>query len=232
MADADELDRNARDLLAAHRQHSGPSPEAAARLLAALRDSAAQVRPRSRSRPWTGVAIVGLLAAAVVVALRLAPESVAPRSRDANTAAPHSADGDAALPTRQTGGAAVEPPRSEPVLEDSLPEPARTSPRSEPIKRRQDPPAPPGDSLALELAFMREVNVALASGAPQQALDLLGGYPGRFPGGLLREESEALRALAGCNLRLDDASKLVAAAFVRAHPASMSLQRVRSACAL
>ena len=231
MADIDDLDSTARELLAAYRGHAGPSPEAAQRLLAAIRRSAAApVEARSRvvpNRRWTGLAVAGLLAAAVVAALRMTAGPAIEASRDAGHAAPDSVDAPPSTPVSRgvgtTPGAVLEPvPALPPVLKDS---PART-PRTSPVKPA-DPP-----SLASELAFMRTVQAELGAGAPGRALGLLDEYPVRFPGGHLREEVEALRVVAGCGVRLDAASQAAAAGFVQARPGSLFAQRVRAACGL
>lgn len=230
MADIDDLDSTARDLLAAYRGHSGPSPEAAQRLLVAIRRSAAApAEARTRvipNRRWTTVAVAGLLAAAVVAALRMTAGPAVEASRDAGHAAPDSVDAPPSAPVSRgvvaTPGAVLEPVPSPPVPKDI---PART-PRTSPVR----PAAPP--SLASELAFMRTVQAELGAGAPARALDLLREYPARFPGGHLGEEALALRAVAGCGVRLDAASQATAAGFVQARPGSLFAQRVRAACGL
>jgi len=242
MADIDDLDSTTRELLAAYRSHAGPSPEATGRLLAALRRSAAlprsaaapaEARPRLvPNRRWTTVAVAGLLAAAVVAALRLTAGPAVEARPEAGHAAPDSVDAPPSTPVSHGGvvtpGAVREPmPASPPVPKDS---PAATPrvPRAAPT-RPADPPAP---SLAAELAFMRTVQAELGAGAPARALALLDEHPARFPGGHLREEVEALRVVAGCGVRLDAASQAAAAGFVQARPGSLFGQRVRTACGL
>ncbi|WAS90609.1 hypothetical protein [Nannocystis punicea] len=86
-----------------------------------------------------------------------------------------------------------------------------------------------GDGLAQELAIVRAVNDALAGGSEALALARLDDYHRRFPDGALREEAAALRAVALCAAgRADGAT--TAAAFLRAHPGSLSAERVRRAC--
>jgi hypothetical protein len=86
-----------------------------------------------------------------------------------------------------------------------------------------------GDGLAQELAIVRSVNDALAGGSAEQALARLDDYHRRFPDGALREEAAALRAVALCAAGRTDGAT-TAAAFLRAHPGSLSAERVRRAC--
>ncbi|MDC0723607.1 hypothetical protein [Nannocystis bainbridge] len=85
------------------------------------------------------------------------------------------------------------------------------------------------DGLAQELALVRAVNDALAGGSPEQALTRLADYQQRFPGGALREEAAALRAVALCAAGREDGAA-AATAFLGAHPGSLSAERVRRAC--
>lgn len=265
MADADPLDRRARDLLTAYRTHAGPSPAAARRLLADVHRSAAAeglaltrpappVRRAAGSRQWLGVAVVGLIAAAVIAAIRLAPDRLALRTGVSDGAAALHAAGDGESEPVKSGA-----PHDRPHAPETAPRPAPgdssrevpdiDAPAVQPRvpaprgARRpldgQPPPAPPpatiepsppeSDALARELAFMRAVNRELSAGAPARALALLAEYPARFPGGRLREESEALRAVATCAAEPGRAPE-AAAAFLQAYPASMSAERVRRAC--
>ncbi|HEY8377152.1 MAG TPA: hypothetical protein VIK91_11715 [Nannocystis sp.] len=134
-------------------------------------------------------------------------------------------------------------PGPQPPAHDEAPapahrRPAREAPRPPADAATRDPktaPASPGDAqpadsaLARELAFMRAVNRELQAGAPARALEMLADYSTRFPAGLLREESEALRAVALCTAHPERARE-AAAAFLRAYPGSLSAGRVRRAC--
>lgn len=86
-----------------------------------------------------------------------------------------------------------------------------------------------GDALAEELAIVRAVNDSLAGGAAEPALARLDDYHRRFPAGALREEAAALRAVALCAAGREDGAS-AAAAFLRAHPGSLSAERVRRSC--
>lgn len=252
---ADELDPRARALLAAYRRDAGPSPVATERLLASLRRSAAQdeaqvlpLRPRAYSRHWVGVAVVGLVAAAVAIAIRVAPQRLDAGSQAAGSAAAlHAGD-------EVTGGSVRAKPRAE-VKEtattstiaaepepESEPQPALQRPRApgkrEPAAagvgaRTPDDDAPlDADALAQELAMIRAVNDALATGAAEQALARLDEHRRRFPAGALLEEAAALQAVALCAAGRGAAGTDAAAAFLSAHPGSLSAERVRRACAV
>ncbi|PCC74116.1 hypothetical protein SAMN02745121_08501 [Nannocystis exedens] len=368
---ADELDPRARALLAAYRRDAGPSPAATERLLAAVRRSAAAaeeaqvvpLRRRGASRQWVGVAVVGLVAAALAIAFRLSPrrldaDAEAARSAAALQSAEDAASG--AVTTRGRRGSATtdeatpepaadtEPPLQRPGASDGIdgatptagaasPDPSQardagpqgrgpasaggatievgpanaspgrgpahgetagdgpanagthgaggangasardagggptsggiagaanganagggpkhagtTGAANGPSARDAEraggartnagtagadmaptsPASAAGDALAQELAIVRAVNDALAGGSAEQALARLDDYQRRFPGGALREEAAALRAVALCAAgRTEGATE--AAAFLRAHPGSLSAERVRRAC--
>ena len=277
---ADELDPRARALLAAYRSEGGPSPAATERLLASVRRSAAEtgeaqvlpLRRRSHSRQWIGVAVVGLVAAAVALAVKLSPRRLDADAGTAGSAAALHAGGEApgesvtSRPRRSASGettTASAEPTPEPESEPPLQRPASPS-RESPAPRIRDGaagdargasadndaapatsatpasaapgeapagvgPEPAGDALARELAVMRAINDALAAGAPEQALTRIDEYLQRFPAGALGEEAAALRAVALC--AAGRAGAAAAEAFLRAHPGSLSAERVRRACA-
>lgn len=248
MSDADRNEPAGQALLAAYRSHTGPSPEAEARLLAALRrDTGApgmslapcppehvagdsQVIDLRARRRWLLGA--GLLAAAAVVLAALAlgggmGERLA-REDDPAAAFQRAPDTGGVATPRPTPPAPVVAPAQEPAHEPtaaSEPEPARDRGRA----RREADPAPPAPSLADEIQRMRPAQQALAADDPQQALALLAEYAAEFPDGRLHEEYLALRAIARCRLghagAVDEADALL-----RARPQSMFAERVRNAC--
>ncbi|MBZ5715815.1 hypothetical protein [Nannocystis pusilla] len=281
---ADELDPQARELLAAYRRDAGPSPAATERLLAAVRRSAAateaaQVLPLRRridSRHWVGVAVVGLVAAAVALAIKISPRRLdADAGAAGSAAALHAADGSsgASVTPRSRPGAPAEATTAEATTASVAPEPApptepplqRPTARESTGSQRRDPrvgetreagtippslapagdPAPgerqaapanapavhgEGDALVHELAAMRAINDSLAAGATAQALARIDEYEGRFPAGALREEAAALRAVALCAGGREREGAAAATEFLRAHPGSLSAERVRKAC--
>ncbi|MDC0672837.1 hypothetical protein [Nannocystis radixulma] len=281
---ADELDPQARELLAAYRRDAGPSPAATERLLAAVRRSAAatgeaQVLPLRRridSRHWVGVVVVGLVAAAVALAIKISPRRLDADAGTAGSAAAlHAADESSGASVTPRRGASAEATTTEATTASVAPEPA--PPTEPPLQRptarestgpqRREPtvgqaresgtippslapvgdsapgerqaapanaPAGPGhaegDALAHELAAMRAINDSLAAGATAQALARIDEYEGRFPAGALREEAAALRAVALCAGGREREGAAAAAEFLRAHPGSLSAERVRKAC--
>lgn len=282
---ADESEGRARALLAAYRRDAGPSPVATERLLASLRRSARRegldidgpaedagaarvlpLRRRGYSRQWVGVAVVGLAAAAALLAIRVAPRQLDADRNKAGSAAAHHAGEEGASGTarsRRPGGSrSVEsaapmagPSESAPPIpvEAGAPE-AGAEPRGGDAPGRpaakpgesakgaggaksgespgSDAPAPAGSAAALaqEMALVRAVHDALAAGQSRQALALLDDHGRRFPGGALREEAAALRAVALCATDREGAGSRAAASFLAAHPGSLSAERVRRAC--
>lgn len=251
MDEDDALARRGRALLAAYRAETGPTAEQADRLLAAVRRSAATNdedadapavllagRPEDR-RVRVAVVMAGLLAAAAIAAFAWLGGQARPDPRSGRDAAVDQAKDDAG------GGQAIDvtPPRSTAAPEPSAPvttatadeprgaEAGRGRPAS-PAREQATPLATPAtdasaDALAGELAFVREVHTILAADDPTRALARLDEYPRLHTAGLLREEVAALRVIAGCALRRDDAA---AAAFERTHPRSLFAERVRLAC--
>ena len=145
---ADELDPRARALLAAYRGEAGPSAAATERLLASVRRSAAAaeeapvvpLRRRGPSRQWVGVAVVGLVAAAVVLAVKLSPRRLDADAGTAGSAAALHAAGETtgeavrsrprrAAATGTTTASVVAEPEPEPPLQRPT-SPSRESPRS------------------------------------------------------------------------------------------------------
>lgn len=236
----DEGPQPGRELLAAYRDERGPSPAAAARLLAALEREIADdlshgagpsgqvpgdslaVLPRPRApRRWLAPALV-LAAAAALAALALMPRLGARVARDHDPAAAFQRRPDDPAAARERAPSLPTTPLA--------PTTATSSPAPEaPVTPPRPRPEPP--SLADEMQRMRPAQQALAAGDPQAALRQLDDYARAFPGGRLHEESLALRAIARCQLDEIDAAA-DAAELLRARPDSMSAERVRGACKL
>ena len=236
MADLDDLAPHARALLNAYRARTGPPADVQARLRAAvLRDAEAmseatgpeahvrELRPRAR---WVGPVVLAALAAAIVaaVSLRHAEPQVVDRT---GAAAPWElappAPGTAAQRRPAPSAGAATPARpARPTLRSSPAEPAP----------KDSPAPPPADALAAEMAQMRPAQRALAEDRPTDALAALAGYAARFPGGLLREEHDALHAIALCAAGREREGRGEARVFLRERPTSMFAARVRIACGL
>lgn len=226
-----------RALLDAYRDERGPSPAAADRLLARLerdladpasRDMSPRTGPEAQvpgdslvalplrrpARRWLAPAAL-LAAAATIAALALGPRLGQQRARD---------DDPAAAFQRDPGDPEKTTTRAPALAGPAAPSPAAPTPATRPRPQ----PATPAPSLTDEMQHMRPAQLALAAGDPQAALARLEDYARAFPGGRLREEYLALRAIARCQLADPDAQ--AAAEFLRAHPDSMFAERVRGAC--
>lgn len=119
----------------------------------------------------------------------------------------------ASLPAGPQGG----------TLEPALPEAEAEGPASSITSPRRRPLG-----LGTELSSVRDADRALNTGDPARALAILDELD-RSPGGALRQERAALRALAHCQLETPSATDR-ARRFLRAYPGSVYAQRVRSAC--
>lgn len=261
MAELDDLDPRARALLDAYRARTGPAPDVQARLRAAvLRDAEDMsdragpeahvhvLRPRAR---WAGPVVLAALAAAIVAALSLrhAEPQVADRAGAAAPwelapSAPGSASRRAPAPTRPAAAPAADPPPAAPAGSTAppdapVPEPARPTATARPAVRAlpsghapKDTPTPPADGLAAEMEQMRPAQRALAEDRPADALTALASYAARFPAGLLREEHDALHAIALCAVGREREGRGEARVFLRERPTSMFAARLRAACGL
>ena len=67
---------------------------------------------------------------------------------------------------------------------------------------------------------------------PARALALLDEHARKFPAGVLGEEAEAERVRALCDAGRGAEARALAAKFVAAHPRSIHVARVESACAV
>jgi hypothetical protein len=86
-------------------------------------------------------------------------------------------------------------------------------------------------SLAQEAELLGRAQAAIQGGRASEALALLGTYTQQFPGGALREEHDALRALALCASDRGAEGRAAAQVFLRAHGGSALAERVRQGCA-
>lgn len=86
-------------------------------------------------------------------------------------------------------------------------------------------------SLAQEAELLGRAQAAIQGGRTSEALGLLGTYAQQFPRGALREEHDALRALALCASDRGAEGRAAAQVFLRAHGGSALAERVRQGCA-
>lgn len=85
-------------------------------------------------------------------------------------------------------------------------------------------------TLAREAEALARAQAAIQGGRAEEALSLLSDYARRFPDGALREEHDALRALALCTAGRRIEGRGEARAFLRAHGGSALAERVRRGC--
>lgn len=86
-------------------------------------------------------------------------------------------------------------------------------------------------SLAQEAELLGRAQAAIQSSRAAEALTLLHAYAQQFPRGALREEHDALRALALCAGDRAAEGRAAAQVFLRAHGGSALAERVRLGCA-
>ncbi len=250
------LDPGAMAALHALRDAEDMPADARARVwdrLAANLDETEATGPE-RQGPWTlsrGTWIAVALAAAATLALLLGRAGVLDRTvaqrGDAaarHDVAPTATMGDV-LPAERTPALATAPDASpsghvpqdmpeETAPPAPAPAPAPAPPRPAATREPAPPrPAPPGDgpgSLAAEAESLARAQAALQGGEPDRALTELTAHARQFPRGALREEHDALRAIALCTAGRTREGRGEAQAFLRAHPTSPLAERVRGAC--
>ncbi len=139
------------------------------------------------------------------------------------------------LPEAAASGApAVSPPVAAPPPTAPQPRPiaVSASPRPGAAPLASAAPAAPQakleDTLAAENQGLREAHAAMQGGDPARALALLDEQQAR--GSALREEREAARVLALCQLGRVDEGRAAAARFLQEIPRSPLADRVRGAC--
>jgi hypothetical protein len=81
-----------------------------------------------------------------------------------------------------------------------------------------------------ELALVERMHAAMREAKPADALELCAEHAERWPRGVFTEEREAVRAIASCVLRSDDAASR-ARLFLSNHPHAPTAPRVAAACA-
>jgi hypothetical protein len=234
-------DLEEQELLGRARRGLSPGPADAERVHAALRAALVHARPDADSPPALdapalvakGAAIPGWVS---VVALSLGVATAA--------------GGAGYYFGFRAGAASVVPERIVEVrLQPSAPPselpapvtPASAAPQASPSVARNPPPAriPPPSVAAVpsaadaalgeETRLVARVERALRDGNPRLALGLLGELDRTNPGGQLREERDAARALGRCALATESTPE-VAQEFARRYPGSAYLPRITEAC--
>lgn len=251
--DLEGLDLRAMAALRAFRDEDDMPPDARERVwarvgagTAATAGPSGQVGSRRSSRTWAVV----LLAAAAAVLLASQVGVLGPRlaARDDAAAAfagppAEPAPVVARAATGAEGGASaessvtpVEP--AAPVEPVHVPEdraeatgPIGKAPAPAPRKATPEPPEARGaDGLVEEAEALARAQAAIAGERPEDALRELAGYARRFPKGALREEHDALRAIALCAAGREREGRGAAQVFLREREGSALAERVRGAC--
>jgi hypothetical protein len=83
-----------------------------------------------------------------------------------------------------------------------------------------------------ELALIKQAKAALDSGRAQAGLAALNEHARRYPRGVFAGEREALRVLAACGGGPSEYGRRAARRFLRSHPGSPMVDRIRRACDL
>jgi hypothetical protein len=141
-----------------------------------------------------------------------------------------------------TSSPALEAPSASPItigspLGRSSPPPV-PSPSSAPssISEALPPPSPPAIAIAsttleAETRLVHAGLAALHGGDAVRALAFFDEHARSYPNGVLAEERDVERIEALCTLGRSDAVRVAASTFLRAHPGSPLVQRVRASCA-
>ncbi|MDC0666735.1 hypothetical protein [Nannocystis radixulma] len=230
-----------------------------ARLAAsASADEALSKRHVSRLRSeWAWAALVVAAAAAVLLASRTGVLGPLIGARDGGEAAAYSERREAATePVRPAEGGPIEHVVQDMARETAAPDageevasapeagPAKSEPRPRPRAETTRSPGGPSpaaadsgsspttsSSLAQEAEALARAQAAIQGGRADEALAVLAAYAQQFPRGVLREEHDALRALALCASDRAAEGRAAAAVFLRTHGASALAERVRQGCA-
>lgn len=187
-----------------------------------------------------GAWAVVVLAAAAVVLLASRAGVLGPLVADrGGEAAPYSKAEAAPVPVIER---AAPPVRATAV--EAVPEDRSEAAPSEPVQVREEraremkvrevksggPAKETKSSLAEEAAMLARAQAAIQGGRAAAALEELSGYVKKFPTGTLREEHDALRAIALCEAGRTQEGRGEAQAFVRSRAGSALAERVRGAC--
>ncbi|HEX6271711.1 MAG TPA: hypothetical protein VFZ53_01660 [Polyangiaceae bacterium] len=240
MTEPVELDRTARDLIAAAREDAPPNELVAERLRRSV-DRALQLpAPPSRSRSRTAPMLAALGAAALGGALYAgeltrgtaeppAASQPGPSAAPVSTAPPR-------VPPAVTHAPA--PPPNAVVPEalrpsgDPAPSAAGTARANDTPSGRPEPPrAARSQQLGAEIELLARVNAAVNAGDGRRALELLADYDRRFRPSILGEERAAASVLSLCAAGRKAEARAAAARFARSWPRSPLSGRIASSCA-
>lgn len=177
-----------------------------------------------------GVGVSGVVAIAEHVGARRVEPKPSPRAPRAIGAGPQTA---AILPPRSVPvslPAPTEPVRGPALAADKLPL-AKALSGNAPSLANAPSVANATPSLIEEAALLGQAERALAANEPNRALESLAEHERRFPEGALREERQAARVLALCELGRTEDARALARRFVTHSPGSVLVPRLRRSCA-
>jgi hypothetical protein len=229
-----KLTRDAKELVKEARRGGDPSDADQARIRAALTarfgvpapEGASSispiVKPNGQSRwSWGAKVFAGIGIALVTGANAFDTE---PEAAPLEIAAP-------VHPITVVSHAITEP--APVVLEARALSSEATSPRATPApkaKARISAPMRAKGSIAEEIALIGRAHDALQAGNPEEALARLDEHADRFPTGALAEERASERVLALCASGRVAQARTERERFLREHPESPAVTRVRASC--
>ncbi len=228
----DELSPRARALLDAANGNDDPAPTDAARVRRAVLvrigstgfSAALFTMSVERAKAFLGVALPKLVAVSVLAA---GTSSLYQHWKESTQAAPAAA---AVVAVKSAPTIALQPAPEAVASFPTLPEPVASvvpAPRRVAVAARETR----RDSLEAEMRWVRAADAALRGGDAGLALSLLNQHAREFPNGVLAEEREGLRVVAGCQSGISPSAQRVAARFLEHAPRSLIAGRVRAACA-
>ena len=165
---------------------------------------------------------------------------VRPGSNDGNggaAAGPLEADGDRARPeppeavddTPTPGATVPGDDATMPTAAETKARPRAHDKRPTPAVDDDEPKTPETISLAGEIALLKKMRAALNADDTTRVLELAAEHAKSYPQGALAPERRGLKVIAQCNSGRAGADE-AAASFLRAHPGSPLVDRVRTAC--
>jgi hypothetical protein len=233
-----DLSTRAQRLIELTRQVDGPEASRRARVRAALAGALATGTVSAAAQASLGAAAVGTGAKAAVgglgwfvagAALGVAVTVSGQYALGRWTAPRETVPGEVAVP--RAAARTVVVPAKQPSTGPSLaPPPAAAMPPARTASAH--PPTVVSATLGEEMRLLEQTQVALRSGKPDRALELVREYDRRFGAGALREEAQAARVLALCRAGRVEAGRQAAARFSAEFPGSPLLPRVRRSCPL
>jgi hypothetical protein len=173
------------------------------------------VRELRRDTPTVHAGAAGDGSALRAPPLPVAPLPVVPPTSDVAA--------DSALTTERQSAAAIAP--SDLATGDVVP----PAPREASFPTRSAKSSAKAPSIAAELELLGEAQAAIRARDFVTALAVLGTHASRYPKGALTEERRAFRVISLCGMGRGDAEG-AAEEFLRDHPSSPLVGRVREAC--